>query len=316
MKHFIKYYFLLFTFYFLFSSCDKVKNPYVNTHNSAVGCPNPVFPAKAFVRKVLVEDYTGHRCVNCPPAAVTLENIRAVYPTQVVGIAVHANFWAEPSPCNPPPGGLPSDAFYHYLGCPAAENYFTSFGFASNPNGMVNRIPVGGSPVISNGTWKSVVDTIVTKPPVADINIFTNYNNSTNKLCVSCKTTFLNAMQGTFNLSILFVEDSIFDWQAFAGSDSSNYLFRYVVRDDINGAGTGFGPTIKINPALNDTVVSSYSYSVPTGYAFTSASCPAPLAVSPCNPSHCYVVAFIYDGNSASATYREIIQAEIKKIYP
>lgn len=316
----MKQYFFFFTLAIavIFSSCDKVKNPYVKTNSSAAGCPNPVFPAKIPVQKVLVEDYTGHRCVNCPPAAVTLEQIHSIYPQQVIGVSVHANFWAEPSPCMTPPSGVPSYAFYHYLGCPAAENYFSpqGFNFSGNPNGMVNRIPVNGDPVIGQGTWKNVVDTIVTKIPVADINIFTNYDNATRKLCVSCKTIFLKAITGTYNLSVLFIEDSIIDWQAFSGHNDSNYIFRNVLRDDINGAGTGFGEQIKAGTILiNDTVVKNYSYPVPTGYAFTSALCTAkPLAVSSCDYKHCYVLAFVYDGNPTSPTYREIIQVEEKKI--
>src|ERR1035437_2852664 len=142
MKQFIKYYVLLFTFYFLLSSCDKVKNPYVITHNSAVGCPTPVFPTKAkYVRKVLVEDYSGHYCTNCPAAAVTLEAIRSADTTHLIALSVDANSFAFAPPCQNPPSGLPSDAFYHYLGCPAGENYFATFGMNSYPSFMVNRIP-------------------------------------------------------------------------------------------------------------------------------------------------------------------------------
>ena len=302
----------------LLFSCDKVKNPYVKTNSSAAGCPNPFFPSKTPIQKVLVEDYTGHRCVNCHSAAVTLEQIYAIYPQQVIGMAVHANFWAEPSPCMGPPSGVPSYAFYHYLGCPAAENYFSpqGFNFSGNPNGMVNRTRVSGDPVIGQGTWKSVVDTLVTKTPIADINIFTNYDNSTRKLCVSCKTTFLKSMTGTYNLSVLFIEDSIIDWQAFSGHNDSNYVFRNVLRDDINGSGTGFGEQIKTGTiSTNDTIVKSYSYQVPTSYAFTSALCTAkPLAGSPCDYRHCYVLAFVFNGDPSSPTYREIIQVEEKKI--
>src|SRR4051812_39355218 len=105
MRRFFRYVLCLITYTFFLSSCDKVKEPYVKTNSSSSGCPVPVFPAQTPVRKVLVEDYTGHRCVNCPPAGVTLENLRTTYPQQVIGLGVHANFWAKPSPCMSKPAG-------------------------------------------------------------------------------------------------------------------------------------------------------------------------------------------------------------------
>ena len=313
------FYFILILFSLTFLTCDKIENPCVPGSNSAAGCPTPVFPPKTPVQKVLVEDYTGHRCIACPPAAVALETIEGTYPQQVIGVGVHANFWAEPSPCMNPPAGLPSYAFYHYLGCPATENYFNVFNPPSNPKGMVNRVHIGVDPMMDYSQWSSVVDTLIDNIPAADINIFTNYDVATRKLCVACKTTFLKSMTGTYNLAILFVEDSIIDWQSFSGTSDSTYIFRNVVRDDINGAGTGFGEQIVSgNIAVNDTVVKSYSYTVPSGFQFDSPLCTnkPTLSASPCDYKKCYVVAFIFDNNSSNSTYREILQAEIKKIWP
>ncbi len=312
--------FYLIAFAVYFSSCDKVKNPYVQTNNSSAGCPNPVFVSHTVMQKVLIEDYTGHRCIQCPPAGTTLENIRDSFPQQVIGIGIHANYWAEPSPCMNQPSGVPTYAYEHYLGCTAAENYFTAFNFQSNPNGMVNRVYVSGSQVVGYSQWYSIADTLVKKTPSADINIFTNYDAASHKLCVSCRTIFLKPMSGTFNLSVLFVEDSVIDWQSFPGNvNDSTYIFRSVLRDDINGAGTGFGEQIaKGNIAANDTLVKSYSYVVPAGYSVNSPLCtgkPTVLA-SPCNYTHCYMLAFIFDGDAVSPTYRQIVQVEMKKISP
>ncbi|MBI3502090.1 MAG: Omp28-related outer membrane protein [Bacteroidetes bacterium] len=314
-------YLLLLTSYFLlaFLSCDKVKEPYVKTNSSSAGCPPPVFTAKAPMRKVLIEEYTGMRCGNCPGAALILENLRNTYGNKLIGIAAHANYYARPVPPESMPCSAPAGAFSHYLGCTAGENYFTVFNFPGNPYGLVNRHSVSGSPIIDPSNWDAAFQSIDSLPPDADINIITDYNTATRKLCISCKTTFLKAMNGAYNLSVLFVEDSILDWQedySLTPCYVQNYVFRNVLRDDINGNGLGFGEQIALGAiAVNDTAVKSYSYNVPAGFS-TSIFSPNPAStpLSPCDYKHCYVLAFVFDANSASPTYREILQAEIKKI--
>lgn len=321
MKRFLKYSLFLIPYcLLLFFSCDKVKNPYDKNNNSAAGCPTPVFPAKTPMRKVLIEEYTGMRCGQCPPAAVILDNLRDTYGDSLIAIAVHANYFARTVPPEPMPCSAPAGAYSHYLGSAPGENYYTTFGFSFNPIGMVNRKKVNGDPSISDSNWGSVFQSIDSLPPSADINIITDYNISTRKLCVASKTTFLQSMTGTYNLAVLFVEDSIFDWQSDYDLNPNcavqNYLFRNVLRDDINGAGLGFGEQIATGSiTANDTVVKSYSYILPQGYSTTSFS-PVVPPLSPCDYKKCYVLAFVFDNDNTSPTYREILQAEMKKIWP
>ena len=39
-------------------------------------------------KKVLIEDFTGFKCTNCPQASKELKNIEELYPEKVVGIAM------------------------------------------------------------------------------------------------------------------------------------------------------------------------------------------------------------------------------------
>jgi len=48
-------------------SCDVIEGDYMT-----VGTNNPD-DTTSFVKKVLIEDFTGHRCPNCPSAAAELE---------------------------------------------------------------------------------------------------------------------------------------------------------------------------------------------------------------------------------------------------
>jgi len=302
MKYFIRYNFLsatgrilaltgLFTFYgstllttcFLLSSCDKVKDPY--------GVKSTGVTPTGKVRKVLLEDYTGHLCTNCPPAAQTAQTIKGIYGSRLVIMAVHAGFYANTSA-----------APYNYDFTTAiGDIYFNQFGISSNPIGMVNRKDYPGNHLKNVSDWGSIVDSLMAKAPDADIQITNNYNSSSRVLntTVSCK--FLNLItSGTYNLVVLLTEDSIQNAQKDASQtppDILNYYHRDVLRDGITTA--NWGDSLKTGPiAAGDSIVKTYQYTLPATFKGM-----APVS------SHCHVVAYVYN----ASTY-EIMQVEEKKI--
>ena len=52
----------IFTF-FILSSCEVVEGPYQNEINSNGS-------SETVLQKILIEDFTGHTCRNCPEAAI------------------------------------------------------------------------------------------------------------------------------------------------------------------------------------------------------------------------------------------------------
>ena len=125
----------------LFSSCDKVKDPYGVKSNGG-GTP------AAKVRKVLLEDYTGHLCTNCPPAAQTAQTIKGIYGNRLVIMAVHAGFYAQ---VNPAPYGYD---FTTAIG----DIYLNQFGISNNPIGMVNRRGYPANHLKNYSDWGTLVD--------------------------------------------------------------------------------------------------------------------------------------------------------------
>ncbi|MCE3259577.1 MAG: outer membrane protein Omp28, partial [Bacteroidetes bacterium] len=106
----------------LFTSCDKVS--YAKQSSEV----------KANTRKVLIEDYTGHQCGNCPNAAVVAESLHEKYGDKVVIIAVHAGFFARTN----------ATEFPTSYTCQVGNDWDSKNGgfgvsAAGNPNGMINR---------------------------------------------------------------------------------------------------------------------------------------------------------------------------------
>ena len=285
-------FFVIFFFTF-FSCCDEIDMPY-QTKGKIDSTGSNV------VRKVLLEDYTGHTCGNCPRAAESAESLRQIYGDKLVIMGVHVGFFAEPCPPHPRPAGSPTGSF--------AADYRTTTGDAYNsffavdgpglPQGMVNRI---GYPTTSHiksySDWGSVISGIINTAPDADIEITNTYNSGTRTLNTSVKTTFLNSLSGSYKLAVLITQDSIIDWQldySLIPDYIQNYVHRHVLRGAINSEWGDSLNTSNGSISVGDSISKSY-----TNYVVN------PLW----DDSKCSVVAFIYD----SSTY-EVIQAEEKKI--
>lgn len=285
------------TLAFMFSSCNKVDKPYLKK-------PNPIIPTNDTIRKVLIEDFTGHKCSNCPRAAYTIHNfLEVTFPKKVVAIGIHPKGG----------GGFTTTDANHLedFRTPVGDKYDTDFGISGNglPNGMVNRRKNTGGYAISDSKWKDTVTALLKKAPDALLKITNTYDVATRKLTSDVKCSFLNTLSGTYNLVVLLTQDSIKAPQDYNGTGGdpawhspteSNYWHMHVLRACISdgtgpasGAGVSIGSIIKGN-----TVTKSFPFDVPT------------IVVNvPLDAKHCNVVAFIYN-----TLTNEVVQVEEKKL--
>lgn len=271
----------------VFQSCDYIVDPIEDNGNSG----GPVGGGDTIVRKVLVEDYTGHTCGNCPEAAHAIEQMKALsFGDQVVAVGVHAGFFAWPS------SGLYSADFQTTTG----TEYDNFFGVSAvgNPNGMINRMDYNTSHIKPHGSWSTIVAGIVNTPPDINIEISNTYDSNTKQLTTNVETKFLNAMTGTYKLVVLLTEDSIVapqkDYSLPSPANDTFYVHRHVLRDAINST---WGDTVGTGTISAGLVTTK-------NYVYNG------LTTSPSwNPSRCHVVAFVYDASN----YR-VIQAEERKM--
>jgi hypothetical protein len=181
------------------NSCDKIEGPV-----------KEVVAPPAGSRKVLVEDFTGHKCGNCPRASKAIYDLKAIYGDRLIIMAIHAGGFATPFP--------PSAPYYTYdFRTPEGTELDTDFGIsvAGNPNGMVNRRQVNGSYIIGSTKWGDEVSAVfgnTTPVPVA-LTISNNFNSSTRLLETEIKTEFFESLTGNYKLCVYMVEDSIKNWQ-------------------------------------------------------------------------------------------------------
>lgn len=267
-------------------SCDFVQNanPPIEPNSGTTTGSSVIY------KKVLVEDYTGHKCGNCPAAADILKALETQYSGKIVPLAIHAGFFANTNPT------YPTD-----LKTTAGTAYDTQFGIslAGNPNGLTNRVGYGtGSFIKAYSVWGSEIAQQLTQVAKFQIKIKNTFNTITNSLNTDITVKSLAFNSGNYKLVVLLTQDSIIaeqlDYRLPVGSQTvTNYEFNHVLRGAINSE---WGDALFTTTAnINDSVVKSYiNFAINPGY----------------NASKCHVIAYVYDADAASPTYYEVLQVE------
>jgi hypothetical protein len=234
------------------------------------------------IRKVFLEDYTGHRCVTCPAAAVVAHDLKEQYEDQLIVMSVHAGFFAEPL-------SAPFDADFR---TEAGTEYFNYFEVEYPPRGMVNRVGEGLNRVLGATEWAAAIGTEVAKDAEAYIEIISDYNSSNRSLSTSLKVSFFSDLPGIYKVCAVVLEDSIIAPQKSNPDDIMDYVHMHMLRGNINGT---WGSII-----TGDNIVAGSEYEVQLPNYDIDAEW---------DDQHCNIVAFVF--NEATL---EIIQAEEVKL--
>jgi hypothetical protein len=270
---------------FLGLGCDRITGPFVEIQQDIDTTWNPVFMPRANpIKKILLEDFTGHQCGNCPRAHEEVQNLSNQYPEKLIVLSEHVGYFAE----------VHSSGKYTYdFRTTVGNEIDNEFGAsaAGLPKGMINRISYNNSKIHDKNLWNTLVSQELQKPVLADIQILYKWNSEKTKLdvAVQAKNIQLNTSEN-YKLFVYLVEDSIINWQKDYSknpSDIPDYVHRHVLRASFNGT---WGENVVWS---NQLFEKKYALNIPDGYQKDKLS----------------VVAAIYETNS-----KEIIQVEEEKI--
>ena len=276
----------------LFLSCDKVEPPYMNVTDVS-DCPVPVFPDITTPEKtILIEEFTGHRCVYCPTGAYYLHQIKEQsYGGRVIVLAIHASGLADPEVGNYDLDLRPENH---------GEELYSYFAIPVEPQAGFNREKIDGTNNFygSPTTWQAKAEQILAQSPVITLQIINNYDSATRKLCAHVKAKFLSANTQNLKIALYISEDSIIGYQSNNNStvgttpDIVDYVFMDVMRDEFVGT---FGETLTTGGVAQDSaVIRTYKKILNPSW----------------NDKHCKVVAYVYD----AATY-VVLQAAEQEVY-
>jgi len=267
-----------------FMACDKIEGPYATKPGNT---PTDTSTLDIPIRKVLIEDFTGHSCGNCPRAAEALNAIASLYPKEVVAVAVHVGFFASADPV-----GYYTADYKSQVGNELDQTFGNAA--AGLPNGLINRKSFDGNSILQHAAWASKTTELLASPPDLWIKNQLDYNPSSRSLSINTTTKVLNNIDAPLNIVHYITEDSIQSPQKdYSHPDGKiiDYYHRHMLRGSANGTwGIPLGNGVYTS---NSEITSNAQITIPSNWF----------------DKKCAVVTIIYN-----TLTKEVIQADEKKI--
>lgn len=225
--------------------------------------------AKA-ARNVLIEDFTGQLCVNCPKAANAIAKIQKDYDHSVIAVAIHS-------------GGFGLDESKTGLMNATGQEYWNKW-FSPTTGQPIAKIGRGeGTNDFEN--WSAEVAKQLEKETDVYIAADLNYDAEKNVYTVDVKTQGKAGRKA--NLQVWATESNITAIQAlpleWGGGYDMNYVHNHVFRAAVNGT---WGEPIAFTEE-KDEIQKTYTFTPASGW----------------NKDNMAVVVFVYDDN-------EVLQVE------
>lgn len=247
-----------------YMGCDEI-GPNINlTDEIVVGSGNP----SGEVKRVVVEEFTGVRCVNCPAGSDKIKDLLNNHGDNLIAISYHAGFFANPYP----------ESQYDFRTPEGTNIEANIIGPVSGyPAASVNRklfaneleLPVGLN------KWAGYINQELQLVPKLTIDIASTYDDGNRELVASVDMNFLSTVTESLKLTILITEDGVEDTQLTPSGKQNNYVHKHIFRTTLTNSA---GDPITDPTTANATITKGYNYTLPSEW----------------NADNCHVIAFVH----------------------
>lgn len=228
-------------------------------------------------KNVLIEDFTGQKCVNCPKAAAVIEALQQCTGEHVIAVSVHG-------------GSLSRDEATDKFGLANATSkaYNEHWGVTQWPSGMVDRVGElheGKWAAVLTGEdkWAAAVLTRFGVAPKVDLNVANLvYDAASKTLSLDVSVAAKEAVTG--RLQVWLTESGIVQQQYMPdGTKNNQYVHNHVLRASVNDP---YGDPLTL--AANAADTKHYTYTLPDVSALKGNK-------TPWNTQNMSVVVFFYN---------------------
>lgn len=260
----------LFTFFAILTfGCDEIVAP-IDLQITPTG------------RRVLVEEFTGVRCVNCPEGSKKIKELieNEIYGDYVIPISIHAGFFANPYDSSlydfrtPQGSSLQTNLLGPVGGYPAASINRTIY-----PN--ETELPIALS------KWAGYIIQDILELPKVEVDITPTYDSTSRQLSVTVDLDFSETVTTSLGISVMILENDIVDYQLTKNGKEHDYVHQHVLRTMLTNYA---GESIAIGQTkAGSTPTFTYTFTLPTAW----------------NADNCEIVAFV----SQKGTDLNVLQA-------
>ncbi len=292
---------------FLLTSCEE-KPPIINFGAGTSVDTTYVLDASAIPaaqpHNVLMEEFTGASCTNCPAAHELLNNIENDHPGRINLLGLYIT---GPLQTKPPHG-----AKYDFRDKDATTISADIYGGVNIlPSGGIDRVPVNGNIRIDKGLWISNFESQLATTQPVNVEVAAAFDTASGEGTVVVTLTYTDAVSFDHNLSIAVSESSIIDVQEYPATDpvhpnaDEEYDFENVFRGMLTTVPSGDA----ILPSITDkeagrVVVRKYTFALQSLVEDGD-------DVTVINPKNCKVVAFV-----TRADDHRVLQSAQTKLMP
>jgi thiol-disulfide isomerase/thioredoxin len=244
-------------------------------------------------RVVLVEEFTGVSCVNCPMGTEKLAQLSDQNPGKIISVGIHAGYFATPSVSN----------HYTELRCEdgrALESQYLG-PVSSYPSACVNRKMFTGEGALSVDMtkWSGYIGSEKCNRPIANLTVSSTYDDQDSMATVTVEMTpssyFRDALPEDLAVTVMITESNIIGYQLKPTGAEQNYVHNHVLRDIITSDYQGDVLIGKGNVlSLQQKTIADYK--IPAEW----------------NPDNCHVVAFIHYKGDGERSVQQAVETHLK----
>lgn len=233
-------------------------------------------------RAILIEDFTGQKCINCPTGTEIINSIVETYgEDNVIAVGIHSG-----------PLGFAGNSKTVGLMTDTGNEYYTRWDKENKmgqPWVIFNRKT---SPDSHYNNWAAMVGTIISEKANLSVKIANAYDAATRTLTT---TVGADGVNGTVNgkLQVWIVEDGVKALQMMPdGKSNKEYIHNHVFRAAVNGT---WGEDVTVKEG--ETTTKQYSYVLPEAW----------------NADNIAIVAFVYnDGGVENVAKKHLVEHEVE----
>ncbi len=215
------------------ASCDKVDED-----------DRLIYVAPAEVSAhVLIEDFTGQSCINCPAASDVIAELQETYGHEnVIAVGLYSG-----------PFGKSSKGIFYPLTTETGDYYYEQRGIEAQPCGSINR----GAASYNTAEWATVVRDALQQTSPVSIECEASLNSETNNIAVDV-TIGSSQEYSDVKVNVWLIEDNVTSWQLMPGNKLENdYTHNHVFRTALTAVD---GDAILLSPGSENKL--SYSSSL------------------------------------------------------
>ena len=179
-------------------------------------------------KQVLIEEFTGIRCVNCPAGSQAIEGLKDIYQNQLVVVSIHGGSFANPY-----------DESQYDFRTSDGDDLFTLMGTPFGyPSAVVNRKIFPGESLLQTGRnkWPNFIAEESQLEPSVNLFIENDYDAMNGTLSIDVTAVFLETFEENFELrlSVLITENDVVDLQLTPEGLQNDYAHKHVLRDVVS----------------------------------------------------------------------------------